>query len=308
MTSIVAVSSHLPDTVSLGSLQDGLDLTDRQVRFLRRYYGLAEICRTGESEVDLLLTAVGKLAPFAGLRERIRYVVHAKTVPISVPYPISPVAELCSKLGLDHATAFTLTEHACASGLLAVDLCGTLLAADGDPAALALILVGEKTFTLATQMIPGVAIMGEGVAAVLVKAGGTTDRLLGYATRTHSDQDGTVIMGPAQAEEFKRIYSDGLAEVVHAALAEAGRSVDDVAIVLPHNVNHMSWIRAARDIGVPFDKVYLDNVGRTGHCFCADPFINHRTVTESGRLRPGDVYVMTSVGLGVTFSAMVFQH
>lgn len=308
MTSIVAVSSHLPETVPIESLQGGLDLSDRQVRFLRRYFGLADVCRTGESEVDLLLAAVGKLVPFAAVRERIRYVVHAKTAPISVPYPISPVTEICSKLGLDHATAFTLTEHACASGLLAVDLCGTLLAADDDPAALALILLGEKTFTPATQMIPGVAIMGEGVAAVLVGTGGTTDRLLGYATRTHADPDGTVIMGPEQADEFRRIYSDGLAEVVHAALAEAGRSVADVALVLPHNVNQVSWIRAARDIGVPFERVFLDNVGRTGHCFCADPFINHRTVTESGRLRPGDVYVMTSVGLGVTFSAMVFQH
>ena len=308
MTTIVAVSSHLQETVPIESLRDDLDLTGRQVRFLRRYFGLADVCRTNESEVDLLLATVGKLAPFAAARKRIRYVVHAKTVPISAPYPISAVAEICSKLGLDHATAFTLTEHACASGLLAVDLCGTLLAADGDPTALALILVGEKTFTPATQMIPGVAIMGEGVAAVLVATAGTTDRLLGYATRTHSDADGTVIMTSDQADEFRRIYSDGLAEVVHAALAEARLSVSDVTVVLPHNVNHMSWIRAARDIGVPFERVFLDNVGRTGHCFCADPFINHRTVTESGRLRPGDVYVMTSDGLGVTFSAMVFQH
>lgn len=308
MTAIVAVSSHLPATVPIESLSEDLDLTDRQVRFFRRYFGLADVCRTDESEVDLMLAAVGGLAPFAAVRERIRYVVRAKTVPISVPYPIDPLAEVCAKLGLDHATAVTLTEHACASGLLAVDLCGTLLAADGDPEALAMVLVGEKAFTPAASMIPGVAIMGEGVAAALVGSGGPADRLLGYATRTRSDRDGTVIMGPAQAEEFTRIYSAGLAEVVHAALAEAGRTVDDVAIVLPHNVNHMSWIRAARDIGVPYEKVFLDNVGRTGHCFCADPFINHRTATGSGRLRPGDVYVMTSVGLGVTFSAMVFQH
>lgn len=308
MTSIVAVSTHLPDTVAFESLRHGLDLSDRQVRFLRRYYGLEEICRTSESEVDLLLAAAGGLEPFGAPRERIRYVVQAKTVPISVPYPISPVAEVRAKLGLDHATAFTLTEHACASGLLAVDLCGTLLAADGDPTALALILVGEKAFTPAIQMIPDVAIMGEGVAAVLVAAGGTTDRLLGYATRTHPDPDGSVMMVPERAEEFRRIYSDGLTEVVHAALAEAGRSVADVAVVLPHNVNQVSWIRAARDIGLPLDRVFLDNVGRTGHCYCADPFINHRTLTESGRLRPGDVYVMTAVGLGVTFSAMVFQH
>jgi 3-oxoacyl-[acyl-carrier-protein] synthase III len=308
MTSIVAVSSHLPETVAVEALQPELGLTDRQVRFLRRYYGLSEICRTGESEVDLLRSAVGALESFAGRRERVRYVVQAKTVPISAPYPFSPVSELCGQLGLEHATAFTLTEHACASGLLAIDLCGTLLAADGDPDALALILVGEKAFTYITQVIPDVAIMGEGVAAVLVRAGGDRDQLLGYATRTHGGVDGAVIMGPEQAAGFRQIYADALAEVVHASLAEAKLSIEDVDVVLPHNVNQVSWIRAARTIGVPLDRVFLDNVGRTGHCFCADPFINYRTVTELGRLRKDDVYVMISVGLGSTFSAMVFRH
>jgi hypothetical protein len=33
-----------------------------------------------------------------------------------------------------------------------------------------------------------------------------------------------------------------------------------------------------------------------------------RAAIGAGRLRPGDHYVMTSVGLGATFSAMVFTH
>jgi len=52
-------------------------------------------------------------------------------------------------------------------------------------------------------------------------------------------------------------------------------------------------------------KLALD---KTGHCFCADPFINYQTVRELGLLKPGDKYLMTSAGLGQTFSAAVFQH
>lgn len=308
MTAIVAVSSHLPPTVSLADVQTELGLSDRKIQFMRRYFGLAEICRTDESEVDLLVAATAGLVSFAERRERIRYVVRAKTVPISSPYPTSPLTEVCHTLGLAHATAFTVVEHACATGLLALDVCGTLLAADGDPDALALILAGEKAFTDMTRMIQDVAVMGEGTAAVLVRAGGERDRLLGYATRTHGGVDGAVILDPIRAAEFRRIYSDALAEVVHAALAEAKLTVADVDLVLPHNVNRISWARVAEAVGVPLDRIFLDNVARTGHCFCADTFINHRTATEVGRLHAGDVYVMVSVGLGSVFSAMVFRH
>jgi 3-oxoacyl-[acyl-carrier-protein] synthase-3 len=308
MTSLVAVSAHLPDTVGVASLQERLGLTDVHMRRYERIYGLSRICRSAESEADLLLAAAGKLEGLAGQEDRVRYLVRARTVPFAAPYPASPLARVRAELGLRHAQTFTLSEHACASGLLAVDLCGTLLAADGDPDALALVLVGEKAFTRSVEMIPDVAIMGEGTAAVLVSAGGTQDRLLSYATRSYGRADAAFVMSDEGAAEFRRIYADGLAEVMNAAVAQAGIVLADVDLVLPHNVNRISWTRSAKELGLDPDRILLDNVPETGHCFCADPFINLATAVELGRLRPGDRYLMTSVGLGSTFSAMLFEH
>ncbi|WP_158895879.1 3-oxoacyl-[acyl-carrier-protein] synthase III C-terminal domain-containing protein [Amycolatopsis anabasis] len=308
MTSLVAVSSYLPATVPIASLQGELGLTDAQLRRLHRIYGLSEVCRSPESEAEMLLAAVGKLDSFAGQEDRIRYVVRAKTMPAASPYPVNPMLEVRDALGLHHAITFNLTDHACASGLLAVDLCGTLLAEDGDPDALALILTGEKAFTHTAQIIPDVAVMGEGTAAVLVGPGGDRDRMLGYATTTLGGPGGEVIMSDEQADEFRRIYPEALAEVVGEAVAAAGLRTADLALVLPHNVNRVSWIRAGSALGVPRDRIFLGNVASTGHCFCADPFLNYRTVTGLGLLNPGEKYLMISVGLGSTFSAMVFQH
>ena len=53
MTSLVAVSSHLPSAVSVASLQDELGLTDAQLRRLQRFYGLSEVRRSQESEAEL---------------------------------------------------------------------------------------------------------------------------------------------------------------------------------------------------------------------------------------------------------------
>ena len=307
MTSLVSVSGYVPSTVSIESLKDELDLSDLQLRRFRRLYGLSDVCRSPESEVDMLLGAVGKLESFAGHEERVRYLVRAKTMPAATPYPANPMLEVREVLGLRHAAMFNVTDHACASGLLAVDLCGTLLATDGDPDALALVLTGEKAFTRTAQVIPDVAIMGEATAAILVGSG-RQDRMLGYATATLGGPGGEVILNDEQAAEFRRIYPDGVAEVARDAVAAAGLSVADIDLVLPHNVNKISWVRAAGTLGVPRNKIFLDNVGTTGHCFCADPFLNYHRANGLGLLAPGAYYLMISVGLGSTFSAMVFQH
>jgi 3-oxoacyl-[acyl-carrier-protein] synthase III len=308
VTAILSVSSHLPGTVPLASLQNELRLTDIGLRKLLKFYGLVNVCRSAESERDSLVAAASKLESLAGAEDRVRYVVRAKTMPISHVYPDDPLRQACDELGLRNATSFTVTDHACASGLLVVDMCGMLLAADGEPDALALVLLGEKAFTYMARTIADVAVMGEGFAAVLVGAGGDRDRLLGYATRTRGDAAGSVAMTPAQAREFRLSYHDTLAEVVHAALEVAGLAITDVDLLLPHNVNTVSWHRSAEAIGLPVERVLLDNVRLTGHCFCADPFINYRTAVDLCRLNPGDRYVMVSVGLGSTFSAMVLQH
>ncbi|NMO53350.1 3-oxoacyl-ACP synthase [Actinoplanes sp. TBRC 11911] len=309
MTAIEAVSAYLPPArVPITELAAELGLSDRQAALYRRYYGLDTVCLDpGGTLTDLMLGAAGKLDALRGREHQVRYVIQARTLECP-PYPVNPVHDVRDALGLRHAAAFTVMQHACASGLLAVDLAGRLLAAGGDPDGLALLFVGEKAFTPIARQIPGTTVMGEGSAAVLIRHGGTRDRVVSYATRSHGRfSDGLLLTGPA-AEEFELRYLDALAEVIQAATSHAGVSPSELSLVLPHNVNRLSWIRLARRIGLPVDRVLLDNVPLTGHCFGADPFINYATAIELGRLRAGDHYLMAAVGLGATFSAMVLQH
>jgi 3-oxoacyl-[acyl-carrier-protein] synthase-3 len=243
-----------------------------------------------------------------GYFERIRYLVQAATIALAVPYPRSAVQEVRRALGLDRARAFSLTQHACASALLAVDVCGRLLATDGDPDALALIVTGEKTFTPVAQLIPDSAVMSEGTAAVLVRPGAGRDTMLGYASRCHGEFFRAPFQSSAVTSKFNAAYTPALAEVIMTALSRARLAADQIDLVLPHNVNRMSWLRAARATGLPADRIVLDTVPTVGHCFGADSFINYRLACERGLLRPGDHYLMTAVGLNATFSAMVFRH
>jgi 3-oxoacyl-[acyl-carrier-protein] synthase III len=309
MTTLKAVACYLPDRrVPVEDVAGQLGLTPMQVRLFRRYLGLAEIRLDHGTLLDLLSAATSRLGELRGREHLVRYVLYARVMPVVAPYPVNPLRDLCRTFGLGHAVSFTVTHHACATGLLAVDIAGRLLAEDGDPDALALVLTGEKTFTRDAQLVPGTSIFGEAAAACLVGSDGPADRVLSYAASIRGEFDGRLDELPDMAARFEKEYPASLAEAISAAAAQARVSVGELSLILPHNVNALSWQRLCRRIGFPVDRVLLDNVPVTGHAFCADSFINYVTATDRGLLRSGDRYLIAAAGLGATFSAMVVEH
>ncbi len=309
MTALADVSGYLPGKrVPIEEPAERLGLTEMQVRIFRRYHKLAEVAQDPDGDLlDLLRGALAGLDGLRGREERVRYVLHARAFPVVVPYPMNPARDLCGEYGLGHAASFTVSHHACASGLLAIDVAGRLLADDGDPDALALVLTGEKAFTPEARLVPETSFYGEGAAACLVRAGGSRDRLLAYAVDLRGEFDGE---GAKLTAQFQEEYAECLAAAILAAVERAGLAMDEISLILPHSVNVIAWKRVCRELGFPVARVVLDNVAVSGHVFCADHFINYRTARTRGLLRPGDRYVMAAAGgsAGGVFAAMVFEH
>jgi 3-oxoacyl-[acyl-carrier-protein] synthase III len=324
MTALEAVSVYLPPVrIPIESLAGPLGLTDMQVKLFRRFHGLREVGRDPDVSLSgMLMKAAVGLDALRGQEHRVRYVLYARAMPVVGPYPVNPLHEVCRALGLGHALAFTVTHQSCASGLLAIDMAGRLLAADtadgqagplaagtadGQAGPLALILSGEKAFTREAQMFADTTIFGEGAAACLVSAFGARDRLLAYASNVRGEFDSATGENDAR---LQREYRPSLAEVMRRALDEAGLTLDDIRVVLPHNVNLVTWQRMCLLLNFPRDRVLLDNIPTSGHVFCADLFANYKTACERGLLQPGDRYLAAAVGAGggATFAAMVFEH
>jgi 3-oxoacyl-[acyl-carrier-protein] synthase-3 len=305
-TTLMEVAAYLPPTaVPIATVGEALGLTPTDIRVYQKFYGLKQVLVDPTAQVaDLLVSAAKGLESLAGVADRIRYVIHARTVQPTGPYSVNPLLDAQRTLGLEHAVAFAVTQHACASGLLALQLAGRLLAGEA-PDALALLLTGEKTYPHVTQLMPVPTAMGEAAAACLVGAGGTGDQLLSYATRTHGEFRS---VSHETRAAFHRMYPRALADVMELAAERAGMALSDVDLILPHNVNRISWAGVAQLLDFPIERIFLDNVPVTGHSFCADPFVNYAAAVEQDLLRPGDRYLMASVGLGATFSAMVLRY
>ena len=315
MTALEALSVYLPpEWVPVESLAGPLGLTEMQVKLFRRFHGLREVGRDPDPSLQrLLMKAAAGLDALRGQEHRVRYVLYARTMPVVAPYPANPLHEVCRALGLGHALAFTVTHQSCASGLLAIDMAGRLLAADaadgqdGQAGPLALVLSGEKAFTREAQLFADTTIFGEGASACLVSAFGDRDRMLAYASNVRGEFDSATGANDAR---LQREYRPSLAAVMRQALDEACVALDDIRVILPHNVNMVTWQRMCLLLKFPLDRVVLDNIPASGHVFCADVFANYKTACERGLLRPGDRYLAAAVGAGggATFAAMVFEH
>ncbi len=301
------VVSYVPEhSTAITDLQDALEISDGEVRLLTKFLGLDRIVTAdGLTTLDMLL-AVGQECLAEVDRSAVRFLIHAHTLQHVAPPSLRWMDVLREKLLLDEASAFSMSHQGCVIGLNVLKAAEGLLHSEPAGAA-ALILVGERGLSPVMQHIPGTSVLGDATAGLVVSLDGPGDTLVGIAHRTLSEFHQAMQMPDDLQRLYRRDYVPTVASVMREAVHSTGRTFEDVDLVLPHNVNRYSWTSIARLLGLPLDRVYLENVPKTGHCFCSDPFMNLTTARVEGAVRPGDLVLMVSAGQGGTFTAALVQ-
>jgi 3-oxoacyl-[acyl-carrier-protein] synthase-3 len=107
------------------------------------------------------------------------------------------------------------------------------------------------------------------------------------------------------AEVFKQAVR-GMAEVSNEVLSETGLKVSDIDWVIPHQANIRIIDSVAKKLNVPSEKILL-NVHKYGNTSaatiptCIDEFI------DNGKIKKGDLLLMTSFGGGLTYAGAVIR-
>jgi 3-oxoacyl-[acyl-carrier-protein] synthase III len=310
VTTLERVGAFVPArSVAVDDVADSLGLGRYAARIFRRFHGLDQLREDPEANVFDLVVASAR----AVLREvadpaTIRYLLFAHTIPDVTPSTIDAAEVIASRLGLAGAEAFAVTQQNCASGLAAIDIAGELLRAGDDPRARALVVTGEKAFTPVTRFIAGTTIMGEASSACVVSVGGETNTVRSYVARTRGQFADGIRLSPEALKAFNDSYAEELTAVIDAAVQAAGLTLPDIEMVVPHNVNRLLWLRIIGQLGLDPKRIYLDTIAKYSHCWCSDPLLNLASLQAEDRLVKGGCYLLTSVGLGSTYSAMVVEH
>ncbi len=278
-----------------------------QARVYSRVYGFDEVPvgQPGE-EITLLETAVEQVLDRSGIDpSQIRLVVHTHTGPAIGLVGQSVPRRLARRFGA-HVQCFGMQQHKCVSGIAALHLIERLLRVQPSDAR-AILLMGEVADSKDLRILD-TAVVGDVGCAALVSRCGTRDRVLAERVEVHGEFARGIFLAADAPERrmYDRVFQDNLVHVIDAALQSAGVGMDQVRYLLPHNVNINIWLKAIERLGLGRERVYLRNIARYGHCFSADAFIN--LVDLRHELRPGDVYLMATVGVGGVFGAAVLQH
>jgi len=89
-------------------------------------------------------------------------------------------------------------------------------------------------------------------------------------------------------------------------LARNGLTIDDIAVLIPHQANARIIGAAAERLGISPEKVLI-NIDRFGNTIDATIPLATRDAVMQGRLRKGDLVLFTAVGAGYTLGASLWR-
>ena len=139
-------------------------------------------------------------------------------------------------------------------------------------------------------------------AEILTLAAGGTRHPFNRESLESGDFERLIMDGRKVFVEAVRRMSESAAEVLH----RIGKSASDVALVIPHQAN-MRIIEAVRKkMGLDEDRVYVNvhEYGNTGSATV--PFALWEAVGK-GRIKDGDLVILTAFGAGFHWAAAAVQ-
>jgi 3-oxoacyl-[acyl-carrier-protein] synthase III len=315
--SVTGLGCYVPDKVLTND--DLAKLVDTSDEWITERTGIKErrIAEPEQAMSDLALPAARQALDRAGVDPEEVDLVIVATVTPDMMFPTTS-ALLADALGAHDAAAYDLLAGctgfmyavAQAYGMLAGGLSRKALVVGGD--VLSKILDWSDRSTL--------VLFGDGAGAVVMErvdrggflgfelgadgGGGRHLWLPGSGSRLF-DQDPQSYVKMNGPEVFK-FATRVMVSSAEKILAECGKTIDDVDVYVPHQANLRIIDHAARRLGVPKERVVV-NVDRYGNTSSGSIPLALADAAADGRLRPGQLVLMTGMGAGLTWGSALME-
>ncbi len=96
-------------------------------------------------------------------------------------------------------------------------------------------------------------------------------------------------------------------ETIAEALADAGKSVEDLDLFIPHQANLRISQFVQQKLGLPDEKVF-NNIQKYGNTTAASIPLALSEAVEQGRLKRGDLLCMSAFGSGFTWGSVLLNY
>lgn len=324
---IVGWGCYLPDrTVTNDELSQLVDTSDEWI-FQRTGIRTRHIAAAHETTATLAFEAAARALAVADLHpSQVELIIVATSTP---EYMFPATACLVQDyLGATKAAAFDLSA-ACTGFVYALQMAAQSIATGSVRNA---IVIGSETMSRVLDWSDrGTCVLfGDGAGAVVLKGSSIPGGVM--ATMLRSDGSGSDLLSlpalyhnpvPMLGAEFSsnghykniidmdgrqvyRFATNVIASSIQEVLKQAELTVEDIALIIPHQANTRIIETAAKKLKVPMEKFYL-NVEHNGNTSAASIPLALCDAVREGRLKPDDNVVFVGFGGGLTWGASVVK-
>lgn len=321
--SILATGSYLPQRLLTNAdLEKMVDTTDEWI-LARTGIRERHIAAADEATSDMGSEAARRALANAGVSpEEVDLILFATITP-DMGFP-NTACFTQAKIGAVNAFCFDI-EAACSGFVYGLDVARQYIATG---AARTVLLVGAEKISCITDWTDrslcvlfgdgaGAAVIRsepgrKGVLSSVLRSDGRLSELLklpGGGSRHPASADtvagGLHFMKMNGRDVFKHAVNC-MTDVARRALDQAGLSVDDVKLIIPHQANLRIVNAIGERLGGDPGKYYV-NLDRVGNTSAASVIIALDEAVRHGRLERGDRVLMVAFGGGFTWGATVLE-
>ena len=321
---ITGTGSYLPETrITNHDLEQMVDTTDE---WIRQRTGIVERRRAAPDQAtsDLAFEAAKKAIESAGLQPTdIDQIIVATATPDTM-FPAT-ACRLQDRLGCRQIPAFDLSA-ACSGFIYGMAVARTAI---GAGTADHVLVVGAETLTRFTDYTDrGTCILfGDGAgAAVLSRVDDSETGIID----THFAADGSggdlmILPGggslnPPSPEMLEKrlnyiqmqgraVYKNAISKIVRLvteSLTRCNLTMDDVDLIIPHQMNARIIESAAKHLEIPLERIFI-NIDKYGNTSAATVPIAIDEAKREGRLKKGDLVALVAFGGGMTWASALLR-
>jgi 3-oxoacyl-[acyl-carrier-protein] synthase-3 len=321
---ILGLGAYLPERVmSNAEWSQYVDTSDEWIT-TRTGIKNRRIAAENETTVDLAAAAARVALEDAGITiDAIDEIIVATDTPeVKIP---DTASYLQNVLGAREIPAFDLAGSGCAGFVLGLDVARSR-AMTGDKKVLLvgvemltrLVSWNDRTTAVLFGDAAGAAIVGavDGTSEFLAFTAGTDGSRADILTLETGGTRAPFTIEAAQRGDHKNLVMNGrevfkeavsrMGAASRKVLADAGVDASDLALVVPHQANLRIINALQKSLGITDDQLFV-NVQDYGNTGSASVPLALWEARQHGRVKPGDLVLLTAFGAGFHWAAMLLR-
>ena len=320
---IVGTGSQVPDKRLTND--DLAKMVETNDEWIVQRTGIRErrVVAEGESTATLATAAARKAIAAAGIEPKDIELVICATITPEMVFP-STACFVAANLGIEGCPAFDMAA-ACSGFIYALNAGANFIKAGQYKNVL---VMGAETLSRVTDYTDrsSCILFGDGAGAVVLQQ--TTDSGKGLIySQLHSTGQGWEAMqlrpgsrhpiGPDMLDnkhhfmslKGREVYKFAVSkfeELIDSAMKQCELTMDQVKLIVPHQVNQRIIDSAIERLNFPADRVYV-NIDKYGNTSAASIPIALDEAWRAGRVQKGDVIIFVAFGAGLTWANAVVR-